>query len=247
MTKWHPATKFLLLAAIPVLAYLLWSGGDAPAPAVVGSVVRPQPAEPEPSQPTATEPAPAFQLPPLEHFTAVVERPLFSPTRRMPVLSAPNDAPAPRVDTGPAAPSGPDEPPLRFFGTERRDGTAAALVVFSDTGKVGRLVPGDMVGEWQVLSVESNRLLLGQGDEQRTFELFGPGARGKPAAPGAAPAPAPPGTDGAAPDGSAAPEDDSSSDYMTAPDQGDVPDDGTPSDGPESGGIEPPDLGQSQP
>ena len=34
-----------------------------------------------------------------------------------------------------------------------------------------------MVGEWRVLSVDSNRLVLGQGDEQRTFEIFGAGAR----------------------------------------------------------------------
>ena len=95
----------------------------------------------------------------------------------MPVQTAPAEAPPPEAAPS-AGPTGPAEPDLRFFGTERRDGTAAALVTFPATNKVGRLAPGDMVGEWRVLSVDSNRLVLGQGDEQRTFEIFGAGARG---------------------------------------------------------------------
>ena len=77
-----------------------------------------------------------------------------------------------------AGPTGPAEPDLRFFGTERRDGTAAALVTFPATNKVGGWYLATWSARWRVLSVDSNRLVLGQGDEQRTFEIFGAGARG---------------------------------------------------------------------
>lgn len=219
MTKWHPATKFLLLAAVPVLAYLLWSGGDEQPAAVVASVARPQPADPAPTAAAADAKAATFELPPLERFTAVVERPLFSPTRRMPVLTAPAEAAQSTAEAPPTGPTGPEEPQLRFFGTERRGDAASALVIFSATGKVGRLVPGDMVGDWRVLTVDSNRLVLGQGDEERSFQIFGPGARGRetPAA----------GSDGTA-DG-ATPEDASTPDDSTAPDET-APDEAAPDD-----------------
>ena len=108
LTKWHPATKLLALAALLVLPYLLWTAGADQAPVVAASVERAAPTEAELA---ALEPPPAqFVLPPLERFTAVVERPLFSPTRRMPptpVVSEP-DAPAP-IAEAPAA-EGPAEP-----------------------------------------------------------------------------------------------------------------------------------------
>ena len=58
---------------------------------------------------------------------------------------------------------------------------AAALVTYPATAEVARLRLGDPVGEWQVLSVDRNRLELGLGDERRTFEIFGAGMRGTPA------------------------------------------------------------------
>ena len=181
MTKWHPATKLLTLAALLVLPYLLWTAGADQAPVVAASVERAAPTEAELA---ALEPPPAqFVLPPLERFTAVVVRPLFSPTRRMPptpVVSEP-DAPAP-IAEAPAA-EGPAEPELRFFGTVRQGGTAAALVTYPATAEVARLRLGDAVGEWQVISVDRNRLELGLGDERRTFEIFGAGMRGTPADP----------------------------------------------------------------
>ena len=40
MTQWHPATKFLVLAALLVLPYLLWTGSTEPTPVVAASVAR---------------------------------------------------------------------------------------------------------------------------------------------------------------------------------------------------------------
>lgn len=175
MSNWHPATKALALLALLVLPYLLWTRSDEGATPVVASAARAVTSD-VPAGETAAPPA-AFELPPLEQLSEIVERPLFSPTRRMP-------PPPPRVATAaPAAPtaqapSGPNEPELRFFGTIRQSGIAAALVTYPGTGGVARLQPGDRVGDWQVLSVDGNHLELGLGDVRRSYEIFAAAARG---------------------------------------------------------------------
>ena len=173
MTKWHPATKLLLLAALLVLPYLLWTSSEEPSVAVVARAASVRDSAP------ATEPAPVpLVLPPLEVFTAVVERPLFSPSRRMPL-----PPPAEELLDAPRAPSepvdlGPPEPDVRFFGSAAKDGVVAALVSLPATAEVARLRPGDTVQDWEVISVERNRLVLGLGDQRRSYEIFGSGIRG---------------------------------------------------------------------
>ena len=179
MTKWHPATKLLRrwrrCWCCPTCCGRgterrrrrrwppAWRGRRRPRP------TRSRPLEPPPAP---------FVLPPLERFTAVVERPLFSPTRRMPTAAADRPRRKPRrAGARGAGGQGPAEPELRFFGTVRQGGTAAALVTYPATAEVARLRPGDTVGEWQVLSVERNRLELGLGEERRSFEIFGAGMR----------------------------------------------------------------------
>ena len=188
MTQWHPATKILVLAALLVLPYLLWTGSTEPTPVVAASVTREAPVA---ADIVAVEPPPTpLMLPPLERFTAVVERPLFSPTRRMPtpppVVREAHEAPVAEAPVD----QGPEEPELRFFGTVRQGGTAAALVTYPATAEVARLRPGDTVGDWEVLSVDRNRLELGLGEERRSFEIFGAGMRGSPQTT-EAPAPSP--------------------------------------------------------
>lgn len=184
MTTWHPATKLLMLAALLVVPYLLWTSGEDAPPVVAASVARtgPDDVAGESSAPIAVDPEP-FVLPPLEQLTAVVERPLFSPSRRMPVLTAAAEPEA--APTAVPVAGGPAEPDLRFFGTAREDGVVAALVTFPDTKDIARLQPGDPVGDWKVLTVERDRMVLGLGDEQRVYELFGTGALGAPRRPDA--------------------------------------------------------------
>jgi hypothetical protein len=194
-TKWHPATKLLLLVSLLAVPYLLWTRQDggagvaAPAARDPGTVAAAAVTEPPPA---ALEP---YALPPLERFAAVVERPLFSPTRRMPPLPEPVAEPQGEPESAPppvAEPAGPEEPELRFFGTFRQGDRAAALVTFPATNAVARLAPGDQVGEWEVLEVERNRLVLGLGEERRSFEIFSPGVPTPAAAAAPAAAPAPP-------------------------------------------------------
>jgi general secretion pathway protein N len=179
VTKWHPATKLLLLAAVLAVPYLLWTRDEDEPPAVAASAARPAAEAPEAGTGAPAEPpVDPFVLPPLEWFTAVVERPLFSPTRRLPVPTPPAvaEAPVTAPEPEPVAP-GPAEPELRFFGTVRENGAAAALVTYPATAEVARLAPGDAVGEWRVVEVERNRLVLGLGGERRSFEIFGAGSR----------------------------------------------------------------------
>lgn len=190
-TRWHPATKFLLAAAVLAIPYLWWTRPEpesAPAaPAARTAEAAPPAAE---ATPASLEP---YALPPLERFAAVVERPLFSPTRRMPPIPEPSAEPQtePVAEAPPEiGPSGPAEPDLRFFGTVSQAGQAAALVTFPATNAVARLKPGDHVDEWEVLDVARNRLVLGAGEERRTFEIFGPsGGEPSSAAPSAGAAP----------------------------------------------------------
>jgi hypothetical protein len=198
VTKWHPATKLLLLAAALAVPYLLWTRDEDVPPAVAASAARPAAEALEAGTGAPAEAPDPFVLPPLERFTAVVERPLFSPTRRLPVPTAPAvvEAPPPPPATE-SAPVGPAEPELRFFGTVRENGTAAALVTDPATAEVARLVPGDTVGEWRVVEVERNRLVLGLGDERRSFEIFGAGSRAATAASAPAGAPSAAADDGA--------------------------------------------------
>lgn len=174
MTTWHPATKLLLIAALLAVPYLLLTRSESQpvtAPAAVPA------GDGAPAAEVAAGEAPApFVLPPLERFAAVVERPLFSPTRRMPAPTAPPAAEeeVPAADEEEAGASGPDEPELHFFGTVRRGDEVAALVTLAETGKVARLAPGDAVGEWRVLEVTRNRLVLGLGETQRSYAIFAP-------------------------------------------------------------------------
>lgn len=181
-TKWHPATKLLLAAGALAVPYLLWTQPEtAPAPAAPAAEA---PVADAPGGPTQGQPgaAPAlYVMPPLERFTAVVERPLFSPTRRMPAIpEPPPEQPASVAEAAPAGPSGPEEPDLRFFGTVRQGDRSAALVTFPSTSEVARLVPGDHVGPWAVVEVERNRLVLAIGEERRSFEIFGASLRQPP-------------------------------------------------------------------
>lgn len=170
MTTWHPATKLLVLAAAVGVPYLLLTGPEAP---VVAEAARPAP-EAADLAPPASEPPP-FVLPPLERIAAVVERPLFSPSRRMPVPTEPEpeavEATAEAVEEPVLEPEV-DRPDLHFFGTVQRSGEAAALVTDAQTGAVAHLKPGDTVGDWTVLGIERNRLVLGLGDERLTYEIF---------------------------------------------------------------------------
>jgi general secretion pathway protein N len=192
---WHPGTKLLVVAALAAVPYLWWTRPGAPPPVAAPPPERAASGDAGAAGGVAAVAAGAalepYALPPLERFAAVVERPLFSPTRRMPPIEEPPPEVEPAPTEAPAAvslPGGPEEPDVRFFGTARQGERTAALVTFPSNNAVARLAVGDRVGEWEVLEVERNRLVLGVGEERRLFEIFGAGAREVPADAGTVPA-----------------------------------------------------------
>ena len=166
MLKWHPLTKLLVASATLALPYLAWT---LPETEPVATATRDSglPAAVAAARPALVVPA----LPALQTFAATVQRPLFSPSRRLikPAQAELPTASAPPADTGPA---GPSEPALRFFGTMGHAGATVAIVAVGGEPKARKLAVGDTVDDWQVIAVGRDHLVIGQGDEHRDYTIF---------------------------------------------------------------------------
>lgn len=163
LTRWHPATKALVGVAIVALPYLAWTSlGEAPAAVAVAQRVAP----PEPAavvaQAEPLEVASLRQLPPLDQLTTMVERPLFSPTRRPHIAAVEPSAGPEEPDQEEAAADQPADgaPSLRFVGTIGQGGDMTALVLRDDDPAVSKLVAGDEVDGWRVTEVTASQLVL---------------------------------------------------------------------------------------
>ncbi|MGE5517925.1 MAG: hypothetical protein ACM31D_19140 [Bacteroidota bacterium] len=123
----------LVLAAVQ----LAWPTAELPAPASPG-----QPAQrvQEPQIGTA-------------EWTAIAERPLFSPNRR----------PNPTEASGPSSLDG-----LTVLGIAVADRTASAVVRLP-SGRVARLQPGQRLEDWVMASIEPLRLLFEKNGATRAF------------------------------------------------------------------------------
>lgn len=119
-----------------------------------------------------------FELPPLEDYRQMVERPLFMETRR------------PGAETNEAA--APQSPPrpinLKLMGVVWTPHGKIALLVDAK-GKYRRLKMQDMLDGWTLVDLESDRATLQQGEKREVLPLLK--KRPKPP-PGTQPAPAPP-------------------------------------------------------
>lgn len=171
MQRWHPATRLLVGVAVLALPYLAWTSfAETPAPAA--GVVAP-PAEgdaPQPGQEPAE--APLIQrLPPLERFAAMIERPLFSPTRRPEPVGIPAPSDDGAADPGLVA-TGPDEPGIRFVGTVGQGGSMTAVVIRADSGDALRLATGDRIEGWEVAEVTTSELVLRREERRLVLTIL---------------------------------------------------------------------------
>ncbi|HMR31470.1 MAG TPA: hypothetical protein PKA13_09885 [Geminicoccaceae bacterium] len=163
LSHWHPATKALVGVAIVALPYLAWTSlGEAPAAVAVAQ--RLAPAEPPAAVPQAEplEVAALRQLPPLDQLSTMVERPLFSPTRRPQLAAVAPSAGPEELGEEEAAVDQPADgaPSLRFVGTIGQGGGMTALVLHDEEAAVSKLVVGDEIDGWRVTEVTASQLVI---------------------------------------------------------------------------------------
>jgi general secretion pathway protein N len=104
---------------------------------------------------------------PLDQLSTILDRPLFSPSRRPPA------PPPPPVVQAPAPPAPPPPPPdLVLFGVVM-DGEGARAVVRNEADKkILRAQIGDEIGGWKVSQIEGRRVVLSLDGRFATFKLF---------------------------------------------------------------------------
>jgi hypothetical protein len=212
MTKISPVTKLAILVGVVAIPYLLWTSSSG-TPTGVAGVPKERAAQASAPEPADDAVPKRRELPALQTFAAVVERPLFTPTRR---LVRPVEAPAtepeppPAATTEEAAPEAPPttpRPDLRFFGTMRHGKTFAALVTRAGGTGSQTLAVGDTVDDWQVAEVDRDRLVLAHEGERYTLSIFAKGEGGAKPPPAQSPKAEP--EDNGAADGDSIPPDES--------------------------------------
>jgi len=129
---------------------------------VPGAVVQAQdPPAAAPSNPVAEQS--------LDQLSTILDRPLFSPTRRPP---APPPAPPPIVQA--AEPPAPPPPPpnLVLFGLVMDGEGAHAVVRAGADKKLTRAQIGDEIDGWKVSQIEGRKVVLSLDGRFATFTLF---------------------------------------------------------------------------
>ncbi|MEZ5865184.1 MAG: hypothetical protein R3D25_14385 [Geminicoccaceae bacterium] len=174
---WHPITKLVAVLGGLALAWLWWTGDDSwtgmasDDPAGTVPVVQAEPAPVPQVRPQAEGALFARALPSIEAFSGMLERPLFSSTRR-PAAVVP-DAHLAVMDVSGASvepAAGPRLPGIRFIGSVEEDGTVRAFV--GDGLDVQALATGDEIEGWRVVSIEPRRLVLGLDDERYELKIL---------------------------------------------------------------------------
>jgi hypothetical protein len=104
---------------------------------------------------------------PLDQLSTILDRPLFSPSRRGP--SAP-----PPVVQAPAAPALPSPPPnLVLFGVVMDGEGARAVVRVGADRRLLRAQMGDEIDGWKVAQIEGRKVVLASQDGRfATYRLF---------------------------------------------------------------------------
>lgn len=140
------AVTGLLTALAVSLGSLVTFEWDAPAPSpAIAAASRTAEAS------GGAAPAPAFSLAPLARFSAVTERPLFSPDRR----------PAPQASDTVGSWSG-----LTLAGIVVTPASREVLIAHGNPPKIVHLQEGQSVDGWAVRSIDPDRVVIANGGEQ---------------------------------------------------------------------------------
>jgi hypothetical protein len=143
-----------LLRAI-LIAAILWTG--------VLRSLEAEPAAPAQERSAAAPVSPLAEQP-LDRFSAMRDRPLFSPTRRPP-------APPPVAAAPPPPPPLPP-PDLALLGVVMDGDNAGAIVRAGPTAKIARVHIGDQIAGWTVGQIEARKLVLLLNGRTATFNMF---------------------------------------------------------------------------
>jgi hypothetical protein len=148
-------TRLIVIVALPLLVGLWW--WDAEQPRQVAAARLAQPA----SDPLVLPAAPRGRLlGGLEDYAVILERPLFTASRR-------SREPA-RAETALLSVA---EPTLRLVGIVRQYGLAWGIITVDGNGEFRRVRPGDEIAGWEVLSVASDHLVARRDQELRELRL----------------------------------------------------------------------------
>jgi hypothetical protein len=111
----------------------------------------------------------SFELPPLDAFGAIVERPLFSPDRRPAATAA-----APEAESPPSDESG-VHGQILLAGTATDQGDRAVAILRDVTqGTQFRVWVGDEVGGWTIYAIKPREIVLENAKRQVTVTLDEP-------------------------------------------------------------------------
>jgi general secretion pathway protein N len=120
----------------------------------------------EQGQPAAA-PANPVAAQSLDQLSTILDRPLFSPSRRPPA------PPPPPVAQAPAPPAPPPPPPdLVLFGVVMDGEGARAVVRAGADKKILRAQIGDEIDGWKVSQIEGRKVVLSLDGRFATFKLF---------------------------------------------------------------------------
>jgi hypothetical protein len=103
----------------------------------------------------------------LDLMSATRERPLFSPSRRLP---PPPPQPVARL---PVITPPPPPPNVVLFGTVLEADEARAVVRVAPKNEIIRVRIGEEIEGWKVTQIERRQLVLSLDDRSATFTLFG--------------------------------------------------------------------------
>lgn len=172
-THWRLIVLVLIvLLLLPAVVAALVAAGDEPAPAPVPAE---QVSEPTPEAIPESAPVPASvpdELQPLEAYREMIERPLFSNTRRPPVLK---DAPQVNLDAQQLREA------WRLSGIAMQQGRQ--LASFSERQGEQRLLLEQgmvLVDEWRLDFIGSDHVLLSNGTSEVRMPLREPIVAGSP-------------------------------------------------------------------
>jgi general secretion pathway protein N len=115
---------------------------------------------------------------PFNSLTATRERPIFSPSRRPPLVIPP--APVAMPSTPPPAPAAPEEIPLKLVGTIIGRDSAIAICFNPSTREVIRLKTGENFEGWVLRAVHGREAAFEKATLQAQLSLPSPEDQGAP-------------------------------------------------------------------